>query len=411
MKRYQTLISSLVNKINLKLLDGSDMMGWLDLVDSYDSREIIQMRNKANEWKKMQMKYVLVIGIGGSYVGVRAAIDMCCGLFNEVAPKIIWMHNMSSTYVVSLTQKLAHEKFGIIVISKSGTTLEPAITFRIFRELLQKNVGISKLHKYIVAITDKNKGTLHDFAKHRHITTFGIPDDIGGRFSTLTPVGMFAIILKGLDPLMILKGAKQAVKDASNEEISENSAFTYACYRHYFSTIKHFQIENFIVYDPSLQFVGEMWRQIFAESEGKEYKGLFPTLSLFTTDLHSMGQYLQQGKRIFFETSLIVKKPKKDLVVKVTDNVDKLKYLNNKSLDFINKKAFEGTISAHTKIGKVNNFVLEIGTNDEYHFGYLFMWFAIAVTMSGYLLKINPFNQPGVEQYKSNMFKLLGKKH
>jgi glucose-6-phosphate isomerase len=206
----------------------------------------------------MKLKYILVVGIGGSYVGVRATIDMCCGAFDKHAPQLIWVHNMSPSYIVALKNKLAREKFGIIVISKSGTTLEPAINFRIFRELLQKNVGISKLHKYIVAITDKEKGTLHDYAKNRHIQTFGIPNNIGGRFSTLTPVGMFAMILKGLDPLQILKGAKQALKDTEDDDIFNNTAYQYACYRHYLHVSKHLQIENFIVYDPTLQFVGEM---------------------------------------------------------------------------------------------------------------------------------------------------------
>jgi glucose-6-phosphate isomerase len=183
---------------------------------------------------------------------------MCCGNFNKNRPQIIWVHNMAASYIVALKRMLNNEKFGIVVISKSGTTLEPAITFRIFRELLQKNVGISKLRKYIVAITDIEKGTLHDYAKQHHIATFGIPNDIGGRFSTLTPVGMFAMILKGLDPLMVLKGAKQAIKDTSDSDLNINTAFTYACYRHYLATVKNYQIENFIVYDPALQFVGEM---------------------------------------------------------------------------------------------------------------------------------------------------------
>jgi glucose-6-phosphate isomerase len=200
----------------------------------------------------------VVIGIGGSYVGVRAAIDMCCGLFDHKSPQILWAHNISSSYVTELKNKLANEKFGIVVISKSGTTLEPALNFRIFRELLQKNVGISKLHKYIVAITDKERGTLHEYAKNHHITTFGIPNNIGGRFSTLTPVGMYTMILKGLDPLQILKGAKQAFKDTQDDNIYSNTAYQYACLRHHLNVGKRLQIENFIVYDPNLQFVGEM---------------------------------------------------------------------------------------------------------------------------------------------------------
>ena len=316
---------------------------------------------------------------------------------------------MSSTYLCALKRNLVNKKFAIIVISKSGTTLEPALAFRIFRKLLERNIGVKESHKYIVAITDYEKGTLLDLAKKNHYIRFGIPNNIGGRFSTLTNVGLFPLAIKGINPLMVIHGAKQALLDNSSNKLINSSAYLYACYRNYFLTHRKKVIENFIVYDPTLEFVAQQWRQLFGESEGKQNNGLFPTYSLFTTDLHSMGQYLQDGRKIFFETTLIVRKPRLDMKLFINDDVDKLKYLNTQTIDWINKRAFIGTIKAHTELGKNDNLIIEIDRCDAYHFGYLIMWMQLAVMISGYLLKINPFDQPGVEAYKKNMFKLLGK--
>lgn len=406
--KYQSKVCHILDHIKLNSLPGCEMLGWKDLPFSYDNHELLKMKEKAKEWHSLGVNNVVVIGIGGSYVGVRAAIDMCCGQ-SKKNPSIIWIHNMSSTYITETLNDVSKQKFAIVVISKSGTTIEPTIGFKLFREALVKQLG-KQANKYIVAITDKSKGVLFDYASKHKYTTFVIPDNVGGRFSVLTPVGMFVMILKQIDPLQLLKGAADAAKYVANSNIERNSAIQYAIHRHYFHTHKKLQIENFIVYDPSLQFVGEMWRQIFGESEGKDGKGLYPDVSLFTTDLHSMGQYLQQGTRNFFETTLYVEKPRADMILSIKDNDDKIAYLNKKSLSFINKKAYEGTIDAHTNIGKVNNIIISITKPDAYHFGYFFMWVSTALMISAYLLGVNPFNQPGVEQYKSNMFKLLGKK-
>lgn len=409
-KKYQHQVNRIIDKLNKKDLPGCEMTGWKTIIDDANVNEMSLIKQTANRWRKMNIKDVVMIGIGGSYTGVRAGIDMCNIPFDDSHIKLHWVHNMSSTYLCGLKRKLTNKKFGIVIISKSGTTLEPALAFRIFRKLLEKNIGKEQSHKYIVAITDYEKGTLLELAKKNHYIHFGIPNNIGGRFSTLTSVGLFPLALKGINPLMIYHGAKQALKDNDSNKLSSCSAYLYACYRNYLLVHKKLSIENFIVYDPTLEFIAQQWRQLFGESEGKQNKGLFPTYSLFTTDLHSMGQYLQEGKKIFFETTLIVKKPRLDMKLFINDDSDKLKYLNNKTIDFINKKAYEGTIEAHTELGKNDNLIISIDKCDAYHFGYLIMWFQLAVMMSGYLLKINPFDQPGVEAYKNNMFKLLGKK-
>lgn len=335
---------------------------------------------------------------------------MCNGVIGFQKTKIIYVHNMSSAYIADLIKKVGKNRFGIVVISKSGTTIEPAITFRLFSEIMKKNFGEEYTKKMIVAVTDAQKGTLHDLAKAKKWTSFVIPDDIGGRYSTLTPVGMFPMILAGLDPLEILKGAKKALDDTKSFNLRNNSAFMYACYRHYFYTRCKYNIENFVVYDPSLTMIGEQWKQLFGESEGKSHKAMYPTCSLFTTDLHALGQYLQEGTRNFVETTLWVDQPRKDIKLSIKDNVDGLKYLNGKTLNYINEKAYQGTIAAHTKKGKVNNLIINISSADEFHYGYLYIWLCRAAMISGYLLNINPFNQPGVEAYKTNMFSLLKKR-
>ena len=407
-KKYQKEVDKIWNDVVNKTAAGSNMTGWLNLKEIYCPEEIQAMKAKANEWTKAGIKDIVVIGIGGSYIGVKAAIDMIkCG--DETGPRMIYIHNMNSNYMLSIMQKLEGKKFGIIVISKSGTTLEPAIGFRLFRNLLEKNVGSDNSKKLIVAVTDEQKGTLHDFAKAKGYTMFRIPNTIGGRYSTLTPVGLFAMASSGIDIEKVLNGAKHAINDLNNTSLSQNTAYQYACCRHYLHTSKHIQVENFITYDPFMYMICQQWQQLFGESEGKDFKAMYPTYSLFTTDLHALGQYLQQGTRNFMETTLMVKKPNKDMKLVIEDNDDGLKYLNGKTLDSLTKKAFEGTIKAHTEKGKVNNFIIEISEADEFHYGYLFMWLSYAAMMSGYLLKINPFNQPGVEDYKSNMFALLGR--
>lgn len=409
-RKYQKEIDKIHKGFLTNSLPGMEMLGWVNIIDFYRNQDLLAMKKKATQWKKEDLKYVLVIGIGGSYLGVKAAIDMCNGSIGFTKTKFIYIHNMCSSYIADVIKKVGKNKFGIVVISKSGTTIEPAIAFRLFKEIMIKNFGKEYAQKMIVAVTDKEKGTLHNLAKANKWTMFVIPDDVGGRYSTLTPVGMFPMILAGLDPLEILKGAKQALSDTKSFNLKNNSAFLYACYRHYFHVYQKYQVENFIVYDPSLTMVGEQWKQLFGESEGKSHKAMYPTISLFTTDLHALGQYLQEGTRNFIETTLWVEQPRKDIKLSIGDNDDGLKYLNSKTLHYINEKAFQGTVAAHTKNGKVNNLIINITKADEYHYGYLYIWLCRAAMMSGYLLKINPFNQPGVEAYKTNMFSLLKRK-
>ncbi len=406
-KKYQKSVSSIFKKINSGTALGCEMTGWLKPNKVVDQKLIRAMIKKANQWERNNIRNVVVIGIGGSYVGVKAAIDMVLG--SNTKMKIHFIYNIHPNFITAKIKELQKQRFAIVVISKSGTTLEPSVGFRIFRKLLEAKVGQEQATKLIVAITDPEKGTLHNYARAKGYTLFPIPNNIGGRYSTLTSVGVFPMILAGIDPIKLLKGATKATDDLSNSNLRTNSAFLYAAYRHYFYTAKKIQIENFITYDPTLTMIACQWQQLFGESEGKQKRAMYPTYSLFTTDLHALGQYLQEGTRNFIETTLIVENPKDDIKLKIDDNNDGLKYLNQKTLDFINKQAFEGTITAHSEDGKVNNLIISLTKSDEYHYGYLFIWLAHAAMMSAYLLKVNPFDQPGVESYKKNMFALLKK--
>ena len=408
-KKYKKQVLNIGNGIKKNYLPGLEMTGWTDPTNFFDNSQLNKMFKKANSWKKEKIKNIVLIGIGGSYLGIRAAIEMCNGIVDQKI-NFYYLHNMASSYVYEIMKKINKSKFAIVVISKSGTTLEPAICFNLLRNLMLKNFKAKYTNDHIVAITDANTGCLHDLAIKNNWTSFVIPNNIGGRFSTLTPVGIFPMILANINIRDVLKGAAQALADTKSFNLSENSAFLYAVYRYYFYTEKKKKIENFIVYDPSLQFIGEQWKQIFGESEGKNNKALYPTTSLFTTDLHSIGQYLQEGNKNFVETTLWVNKPRHEINLKIKDNVDKLKYLDGWNLNDVNKMAFKGTINAHSTKGKIDNLIIEIDKSDAYHYGYLFMWLSKAAMMSGYLLKINPFNQPGVEAYKKNMFSLLNKK-
>lgn len=405
-KKYQKNVNQIYKNVINEVAVGSDMTGWLHIDQIIKTQDIIKINKTVADWKALRIKDVVVIGIGGSYIGIKAAIDMInCKNSNGI--KFHWIYNMSANYMLSVLEGLEKKKFGIVIISKSGTTLEPAIGFRLFRELLIQNVGIKNSKKYIVAITDANKGTLHNYAKIKEYTMFAIPDNIGGRFSTLTAVGLFVMALAGIELNKVLRGAKQALIDLNTASLRNNSAFLYACYRYHLYTQLHLQVENVIVYEPSLEMIGHQWQQLFAESEGKKHKALYPITSVFTGDLHSVGQYLQDGTRNFFETTIMIDNPCKDKKLRISNNDDGLKYLNGKSLDELTKKAFMGTVKAHYEKGKVNNFIINLTKADEYHYGYLFMWIAHAAMMSAYLLKVNPFDQPGVEAYKANMFDLL----
>ncbi|MDE3841148.1 glucose-6-phosphate isomerase [Bacillus methanolicus] len=394
---------------------GSDFLGWIDLPVDYDKEEFARIQ-KAAEKIKSDSDVLLVIGIGGSYLGARAAIEMLQHSFYNALPKekrrtpqILFVgNNISSTYMKDIMDLLEGKDFSINVISKSGTTTEPAVAFRIFRKLLQEKYGVEEARKRIYATTDKAKGALKTLANNEGYESFVIPDDIGGRYSVLTAVGLLPIAVSGADIEAMMKGAAQAREDFGKSELEENPAYQYAAIRNILYN-KGKTIEMLINYEPGLQYFAEWWKQLFGESEGKDQKGIFPASANFSTDLHSLGQYIQEGRRDLFETIIKVEKPRHELMIEEeASDLDGLNYLAGKTVDFVNNKAFEGTLLAHTD-GGVPNLIVSIPQLDEYTFGYLVYFFEKACAMSGYLLGVNPFDQPGVEAYKANMFALLGK--
>ncbi|HEX7064755.1 MAG TPA: glucose-6-phosphate isomerase [Bacillales bacterium] len=394
---------------------GNDFLGWLDLPEDYDQEEFSRIK-KAAEKMRQDTDVLLVIGIGGSYLGARAAIEMLQHSFYNVlpkeergAPQVFFVgNNISSTYVSELFDVLADKDVSLNVISKSGTTTEPAIAFRIFRKWLEEKYGEEEARNRIYATTDQSKGALRTLAAQEGYETFVIPDDVGGRYSVLTAVGLLPIAAAGLDIQAIMDGAAQARNDLDQEELFENPAYQYAVARNVLYN-KGKTVELLVNYEPALHYFGEWWKQLFGESEGKDGKGIFPAAADFSTDLHSLGQYVQEGRRQLFETVLNVEKPRAEISIeKDSDNLDKLNYLAGETMDTVNKKASQGTLLAHTD-GGVPNFVIDIPEISEYHFGYLVYFFEKACAMSGYLLGVNPFDQPGVEAYKKNMFALLGK--
>ncbi|XQP55686.1 MAG: glucose-6-phosphate isomerase [Mycoplasmoidaceae bacterium] len=405
---YQGRLKRIIKKINKRKAYGSNMTGWFNYVKSYDKETIQSMQNVANQWHKMHIKNVVVIGIGGSYLGIKAGMDMLSSQFSQKDFNVYFAHNFNHNYLLSLLKGLGDKPFGIIVISKSGTTLEPAVALNMFYRRLQRNVGQEKANKLVVAITDKEKGTLLRNAIKKNWTRFVIPNNIGGRYSALTPAGMFLFVLLGFDYKAIIKGASDAARDLADPNLETNDAFKYACYRCYFRSFQRYQVENFIVYDPGLTMMCEVWKQLFGESEGKDHKALYPSTSLFTTDLHSMGQYLQEGTRNFFETTLYIKQPILDTTLSFNKDSN-LSYLNGKKLSYVNEVAMLSTVQAHYEEGRVNNLIIYVDKQDAYHFGYLYMWLCFAAMASAYLLHLNPFNQPGVEVYKRRIAAILKK--
>jgi len=394
---------------------GNDFLGWIDLPVDYDKEEFARIQQAAEKIKS-NSDVLLVIGIGGSYLGARAAIEMLQHSFYNALPKeqrktpqILFVgNNISSAYMKDVMDLLEGKDFSINVISKSGTTTEPAIAFRIFRKLLEEKYGKEEARKRIYATTDKARGALKTLATEEGYETFIIPDDVGGRYSVLTAVGLLPIAVSGANIEEMMKGAAQAREDFSKSELTENAAYQYAAIRNILYN-KGKTIEMLINYEPALQYFAEWWKQLFGESEGKDQKGIFPASANFSTDLHSLGQYVQEGRRDLFETVLMVEKPRHELVIEAEENdLDGLNYLAGKTVDFVNMKAFEGTLLAHTD-GGVPNLVITLPELNEYTFGYLVYFFEKACAMSGYLLGVNPFDQPGVEAYKVNMFALLGK--
>ena len=394
---------------------GNDYLGWVDLPNNYDKEEFARIK-KAAEKIQSDSDVLVVIGIGGSYLGARAAIE-CLGhsfrnnLTKEErkTPEIYFAgNNISSTYLMDLLDIIKDKDVSLNVISKSGTTTEPAIAFRVLKEFLENKYGKEEAAKRIYATTDAKKGALKQVSDEEGYETFIIPDDVGGRFSVLTPVGLLPIAVAGIDIDAMMKGANDARLDYSVSDLNKNDCYQYAAVRNILHR-KGKDIELLVNYEPSLHFVSEWWKQLYGESEGKDQKGIFPASVDFSTDLHSMGQYVQDGKRILFETVLNVEKPRRVIELKSEEkDLDGLNYLSEKTMDFVNEKAFQGTLLAHTD-GQVPNLLINIPTLDEYNFGYLVYFFEKACGISGYLLGVNPFNQPGVEAYKKNMFALLGK--
>ena len=394
---------------------GNDFLGWVDLPENYDKEEFARIK-KAAEKIQSDSDVLVVIGIGGSYLGARAAIECLGHSFRNnltkaerKTPEIYFAgNNISSTYLMDLLDVIKDKDVSLNVISKSGTTTEPAIAFRVLKEFLENKYGKEEAAKRIYATTDAKKGALKQVSDEEGYETFIIPDDVGGRFSVLTPVGLLPIAVAGIDIDAMMKGANDARLDYSVSDLNKNDCYQYAAVRNILHR-KGKDIELLVNYEPSLHFVSEWWKQLYGESEGKDQKGIFPASVDFSTDLHSMGQYVQDGKRILFETVLNVEKPRRVIELKSEEkDLDGLNYLSEKTMDFVNEKAFQGTLLAHTD-GQVPNLLINIPTLDEYNFGYLVYFFEKACGISGYLLGVNPFNQPGVEAYKKNMFALLGK--
>lgn len=394
---------------------GAEMTGWLDLPENYDKEEFARIQEAA---KKIQSdsEVLVVIGIGGSYLGARAAIDFLNNSFVNLqsadkrkAPQILYAGNsISSNYLADLVDYVQDKDFSVNVISKSGTTTEPAIAFRVFKELLISKYGQEEANKRIYATTDKVKGAVKVEADANNWETFVVPDSVGGRFTVLTAVGLLPIAAAGADIVALMEGASAARKEYSTDDLKENQAYQYAAVRNILYR-KGYVTEVLANYEPSLQYFSEWWKQLAGESEGKDQKGIYPTSANFSTDLHSLGQFIQEGYRNIFETVVRVDKPRKNILIpSMNEDLDDLGYLQGKDVDFVNKKATDGVLLAHTDGGVPNMFVT-LPEQDEFTLGYIIYFFEIAIAISGYLNGVNPFDQPGVEAYKKNMFALLGK--
>ena len=395
--------------------EGSDFLGWIDLPVDYDKEEFARIKAAA---KKIQSDsdVLLVIGIGGSYLGARAAIDFLRhSFYNNISkedrktPEIYYVGNsISSTYLQDLVDVLKGKDFSVNIISKSGTTTEPAIAFRIFKKMLEDKYGEAEAAKRIYATTDKAKGALKNLSNEKGYESFVVPDDVGGRFSVLTAVGLLPIAVSGADIDKLMEGAASGRELALNKEFEENDALVYAAVRNILLG-KGKSVEITANYEPSLHYFGEWWKQLYGESEGKDGKGIFPAAVDLTTDLHSMGQFIQDGTRLMFETVVNVETPKHTVVIGEEEvDLDGLNYLAGKDMDFVNKCAMNGTILAHVD-GDVPNLLVNVPEQNEFYLGQLFYFYEFACGVSGYTLGVNPFNQPGVESYKKNMFALLGK--
>ena len=412
---YAEQVSEIHRKLHEKASDEKEFCGWIDLPTNYDRDEFERIKKAA---KKIQSDsdILLVIGIGGSYLGARAVIESLTNTFYNLqgkkerkTPQILYVgNNLSTNYINDLIDYIGDKDISINVISKSGTTTEPAIAFRIFREIMENKYSLKEAKSRIYVTTDSQKGALKELSDREKYSTFVIPDNIGGRYSVLTAVGLLPIAVAGIDIDELMEGARLAQDRYSDENLKYNECYKYAVLRNLLYKEQK-DIEILVTYEPKMHYFIEWWKQLFGESEGKEQKGIYPSGAEFTTDLHSLGQYIQEGRRNLFETVINIEKTARPIKMKAEeDDLDKLNYLAGKTLDYVNKKAMEGTIAAHVE-GDVPNIVINIEKLDANNIGQLIYFFELACAMSGSILGINPFNQPGVEKYKTNMFKLLGK--
>jgi len=407
---YTEKVAQINKMIDEKSGPGNDYLGWLNYPSGIKESDLDEIIKHAEVVRK-NYDVLLVCGIGGSYLGARAAIEAINGLHCDKKPEIIFVgQSFSSDYLYEVIKHIEGKRFAINVISKSGTTTETSIAFRILKNLLEEKVGKKEASKAIFATTDKEKGALLKLCQQEGYVRFVLPSDIGGRFSVFSAVGLFPIACAGIDIKALIKGAQEAEKSLKSPEISANSAYKYAVIRDYLYREKYAD-ELFVTYEPRLVSVGEWFKQLFGESEGKGHNGLFPCSATFSTDLHSLGQFIQDGTPVLFETTLDIKHPNHEIAIpKADEDLDELNYLAGKNMSFVSEQAFKGTLEAHAVTAKVPNVVLEIDKLTEKELGYLFYFFMKTCAMSAYLLEVNPFNQPGVEIYKKNMFHLLGKK-
>ena len=412
---YKAQVENIHKDLHRRADEENDFVGWLNLPTNYDKEEFKRIKKAAKKIKK-ESDILVVIGIGGSYLGARAVIESLTSTFNNMLPakqrkfpQIVYAgNNLSSNYLNELIEYIVDKDFSVNVISKSGTTTEPAIAFRVFREILENKYGIDEARSRIYATTDKAKGALKTLAENEGYEQFVVPDNVGGRYSVLTAVGLLPIAVAGIDIDKLMEGARVAQERYNDPNLKYNECYQYAVVRNILYKL-YKNTEILVNYEPKMHYFTEWWKQLFGESEGKDEKGILPVGVDNTTDLHSMGQYIQQGRRNLFETVISIKIPNSDFTINSDDdNLDGLNYLAGKKLDYVNKKAMEGTVQAHVS-GDVPNIEISLNKLDEENLGELIYFFEKSCAMSGSILGVNPFNQPGVEEYKKNMFKLLKK--
>ena len=407
-KAYQDQVRAIDEALQNGTCKGNDFIGWLNWANNYDKDEFSRIKEVAAKVRENTEVFV-VCGIGGSYLGARAAIEMMNGLYGDKKPEIIYMGNtFSSTYISQVMNYIKDKEVTVNVISKSGTTTETALAFRILKQFMEEKYGEDAKNR-IIATTDKARGTLKALADKEGYETFVIPDDIGGRFSVITPVGLLPIAVAGIDIDALMKGLHDGMGEYGDADLEKNAAYRYAVVRRILQN-QGYDVELLVNYEPQMQMVAEWWKQLFGESEGKDGKGILPDSVCFSTDLHSLGQFVQEGKKVLFETNLYVETPMIDLTFPNDEaNEDGMNYLAGKSVDWANKMAAKGTLQAHEETGGVPNILLTMPGMTSYDFGNMCMFFFKAIAMTTLMNDSNPFNQPGVEVYKKNMFKLLGK--